>query len=58
MLGVRASWLATEADAGRIPALRAGDRWLCDPSAVEAELLRRARELPAKTTPTSEKGGP
>lgn len=43
LLRVRVRWLAAEAEAGRIPALRAGDRWLCDPCAVEAALLERAR---------------
>ncbi len=43
-LGVRTDWLRQEAKAGHIPALAAGDRYLFDPEAVEAELLRRARE--------------
>jgi hypothetical protein len=42
-LGVSPGWLAGEAEAGRIPALRAGRDWLCDPDAVEAVLLERAR---------------
>jgi len=41
---VPVSWLLAEAEAGRIPALRAGRAWLCDPDAVEAELLTRARQ--------------
>lgn len=48
LLRVRAQWLAEEAAAGRIPALHAGDRWLCDPAKVEAALLDRARQLPAE----------
>ncbi len=40
--GVTAAWLKSEADAGRIPCLRAGKRYLFHPKAVEAVLLRRA----------------
>jgi hypothetical protein len=43
-LRVPLSWLRAEADAGRIPCLRAGNRYLCDPEAVEAALLARARQ--------------
>jgi hypothetical protein len=48
LMRVRPAWLASEAEAGRIPALRAGDRWLCDPAAVEAALLARARQIPGE----------
>lgn len=41
-LGVTASWLRAEAEAGRIPCLRAGARYLFAPAAVEAVLLERA----------------
>jgi hypothetical protein len=40
-------WLKVEAEAGRIPALRAEGRFLCDFAAVEAALLERARQLPS-----------
>ena len=43
-LRVRPDWLRAEADAGNIPALKAGDRYLFDPEAVERALLKRARE--------------
>jgi excisionase family DNA binding protein len=46
-LGVPLSWLRAEAENGRIPALRAGRAWLCDPTAVEAALLARARQAAA-----------
>jgi hypothetical protein len=36
-------WLRAEAEAGRIPSLRADNQFLCDPEAVEAALLERAR---------------
>lgn len=50
-LGVTQKWLRVEADAGRLPALKAGARLLFVPEAVEAELLKRA----TATAPT--KGG-
>ena len=44
-LGVPATWLRSEAQAGRLPHLKAGARFLFDLDAVEAELLRRARAV-------------
>jgi hypothetical protein len=38
------AWLRAEAEAGRIPCLRAGRRLLFDVQAVEAALIRRAAE--------------
>lgn len=43
-LRVPATWLAEEAEAGRVPSLNAGGRLLFDLKAVEAVLLERARE--------------
>jgi hypothetical protein len=37
-------WLRAEAEAGRIPCLRADKQFLCDFAAVEAALLERARQ--------------
>jgi hypothetical protein len=42
-LHVPLRWLRAEADAGRIPCLRADEAILCDLDAVEAVLLARAR---------------
>jgi hypothetical protein len=42
-LRVPVRWLRAEAEAGRVPALRAGTQYLCDLVAVEAVLLERAR---------------
>jgi hypothetical protein len=42
--GLSVVWLKAEADAGRLPCLKAGRRLLFDPAAVEAELLRRAAQ--------------
>jgi hypothetical protein len=42
-LRVPFGWLRAEAEAGRVPALRAGKHFLCDFAAVEAALLERAR---------------
>lgn len=44
-LGVPASWLLEEAQAGRIPSLDAGGRVLFDRYAVECALAARASEL-------------
>lgn len=41
-LGVSTQWLRTEAEAGRIPAIRAGSTHLFNPEAVERLLLERA----------------
>ena len=43
-LKLPASWLKSEAEAGRIPSLRAGRRLLFNPEAVERALLKRAAE--------------
>jgi hypothetical protein len=43
-------WLKAEAEAGRVPALRADKQFLCDLAAVEAALLERARG-PARHEP-------
>jgi hypothetical protein len=40
--GVTATWLKAEADAGRVPCLRAGKRYLFNTPAVEAVLFERA----------------
>lgn len=41
---VTQAWLRGEADAGRIPHLRAGRQYLFDAETVERVLLERARE--------------
>lgn len=41
-LNVPASWLRSEAEAGRVPALRAGRRLLFDLDAVRAALVNRS----------------
>ena len=43
-LGLPAAWLRAEAEAGRIPSLRAGRRLLFNPEAVEDALIERASE--------------
>lgn len=43
-LGLRADWLRGEAEAGRLPGLRAGPTWLFDLAALERALLQRVRE--------------
>jgi hypothetical protein len=46
-LHVPTAWLRAEADAGRIPHLRAGKAYLFDLDLVERLLLERARANPA-----------
>jgi hypothetical protein len=41
-LRVTVAWLRDEADAGRVPCLRAGTRYLFAPDAVERVLAERA----------------
>lgn len=43
-LRVPIRWLRAEAEASRIPCLRAEGQFLCDIEAVEAALLERARK--------------
>jgi hypothetical protein len=45
-LRVPVRWLRAEAEAGRIPCLKAERSILFDPDAVEAVLLERARQKP------------
>ena len=45
-LRVSSKWLERQARAGRVPCIRAGRQILCDPEAVEAALLERARKQP------------
>jgi hypothetical protein len=52
-LRVTRTWLLGEAEAGRVPALRAGSRWLCDPAAVEKNLANRARATALPPPPAS-----
>ncbi len=48
-LRVPATWIRAEAEAGRIPHLRAGSALLFDPEVVERILMDRLRESPAPT---------
>ena len=43
LLHVPAAWLRSEADAGRVPHLRAGTAYLFDIDLVETLLIERAR---------------
>ena len=43
LLRVPVRWLRIEAEAGRVPCLKAGKAFLFEPEAVEAVLLERAR---------------
>lgn len=42
-LGLPAAWIKTEAEAGRIPSLRAGRRLMFNPDVVERILIDRAK---------------
>lgn len=48
-LRVPATWLRAEAEAGRIPHLRAGSALLFDPEVVERIVFDRLRESPTRT---------
>ena len=50
-LRIRAAWLRSEAEAGRIPHVRADDQYLFDPEAVERVLIERARRDPTGAGP-------
>lgn len=41
-LGVPIAWLKREAEAGRVPAVRAGRRWLIHLESAHAQLAQRA----------------
>jgi hypothetical protein len=41
-IGVRVSWLCREAEARRVPGIKAGHVWHFDPAAVEAVIRQRA----------------
>ncbi len=56
-LRVPAKWLAQEADAGRIPCLRAGRRLLFNEDVVRGQLLERATELCGKPDGFADDGG-
>jgi len=43
-LGVKTAWLRSEAAAGRLPHVKAGNLYLFDPKTVERVLLERAQE--------------
>jgi len=43
-LRVPVKWLREEAEAGRVPHLKAGKAYLFDPDTVEAALIERARQ--------------
>jgi hypothetical protein len=47
-LRVTVAWLRDEADAGRVPCLRAGSRYLFAPAAVESVLAERASRTEAQ----------
>jgi len=54
-LRVPAKWLRSEAEAGRLPCLRAGRKFLFSVKAVERALLARAESLTAHSaTPPDE----
>ena len=48
-LRVPTAWLRAEAEAGRVPHLKAGDRLLFNPDALERALLVRAQQKPSKS---------
>jgi hypothetical protein len=51
-LGVKPGWLADEAQAGRVPGVKAGATWLFDADAVETALMARAGAPSPAATPS------
>ena len=49
-LRVPVKWLRAEAEAGRVPCLRADSRFLFDPQFVERALLKRVRQTSSSGT--------
>lgn len=43
-LGLTVRWLTAEAEAGRLPGFKAGNRWLFDLPALERALAERVRQ--------------
>ena len=57
-LAVSASWLRREAEAGKLPHIRAGSQYLFDPALVRRILLERARQnAPGSTRRREEQDG-
>jgi hypothetical protein len=54
---VPAAWLRAEADAGRLPHLRAGSAYLFDVDTVERLLLERARRCCQDTPEVTPQSG-
>ena len=52
-LGLPAAWIKVEAEAGRIPHLRAGRRLMFNSDAVERILIDRARQQAGKSEPVT-----
>ncbi|MDG2383564.1 MAG: helix-turn-helix domain-containing protein [Pirellulaceae bacterium] len=44
-LGVTQKWLRDQADAGKIPSLKAGNRYLFNPAAVQKSLAAKATRI-------------
>lgn len=57
-LGVPSSWLRAEADAGRVPHLRAGGAYLFDARTVERIVGARARGETAPSSPSTTASDP
>lgn len=55
-LGVTATWLRSEAEAGRLPCVKAGRRFIFAPQAVQTELARRAATERVGSTATATHG--
>lgn len=54
VLRVPVAWLRGEADAGRVPCLKAGKSYLFVPEVVERELAKRAASPPDTPEPRAE----
>jgi hypothetical protein len=48
-LRVSPAWLAAELEAGRLPGVNAGDRWLCDVDTIQRLITERAQRPPEQS---------
>lgn len=55
-LGVTQQWLRQESDAGNVPVLRAGKRYLFNPAAVQETLAAEATKLQGTDVGQQSKG--
>jgi hypothetical protein len=56
-VGVPSRWLREQAESGKVPGLRAGNRWLFDPDVVVSSVRSMAGNAVAERLVMPEQGG-